>query len=108
KLLRARITLPQAPANKEAASVPIFDIASRFSSANAKPATNNDIVKPIPQSQLAPKVCTQLTSGGALARPSLQESQAKVQIPIGLPINKPSATPSPTRCVRAANPLPQI
>src|SRR4029077_11807283 len=59
---RSRKMLPHSPAPTDAANVPILAISSSAPSPNAKFAMNNDIVKPIPQSQLAPKIFPQDTS----------------------------------------------
>jgi hypothetical protein len=45
--------------------VPIFDISSNTPSPNAKLAMNNDIVKPIPHSQLAQRFCPATPAGVA-------------------------------------------
>ena len=56
------------------ASVPIFDISSKSPSPRASEAINSDMVKPMPQSQLAPKIWLQVTDAGR--DPSRQETPA--------------------------------
>src|SRR4029077_14392286 len=105
---RSRKMLPHSPAPTDAANVPILAISSSAPSPNAKFAMNNDIVKPIPQSQLAPKIFPQDTSAGGVARRTPTDSRAKSHIPTGFPRNKPSATPRLTGCRAAAVTFPSI
>ena len=105
---RNRKRLPHSPAPKEAAKVPIFDMVSSVPSPNAKFAMNSDMVKPIPQSQLAPKTFPHDTCAGGVARRVMTDSRAKSQIPKGFPKNKPRATPTLTGCVAAAGTFPTI
>lgn len=94
----SRKTLPHIPAAKEAASVPIFARSSNIPSPKAKLAMNNDIVKPIPHSQLAPKSAFHDISAGAVAKPIFTDIQANSHIPRGLPMNNPRTTPKLTGC----------
>src|SRR5579863_163281 len=105
---RSKKKLPQRPAATEEARVPIFDMSSSAPSPNAKVEINSDMVKPIPQSQLAPKIFPQVTSSGRLATRMATENRAKSHIPIGFPRNKPSATPRLTGCRTAAETFPSI
>src|SRR5208282_2110516 len=91
-----RIRAPPAPARTEAPRMPIFDMSSWAPSPNASPAINNDMVKPMPHSQLAPIICFQLTPAGAAAIFNFVASQAAAVMPIGLLANSPSATPRAT------------
>ncbi len=88
--------------------VPIFDKSSKVPSPNARVAMNNDIVKPIPPRQAAPKILPHDSSAGGVANPVLADVQAKNHIPMGFPKNSPSTTPRLTGCVAAAKPLPRI
>jgi hypothetical protein len=88
--------------------VPIFAMSNKTPSPKAREAINNDIVKPIPLSQAAPKIFAHDNSGGGIATPVFTDAQAKNIMPKGFPINSPRATPRLTECVTAATPLPSI
>jgi hypothetical protein len=105
---RSRKTLPQSPAPTEAARVPIFDMSSSVPSPNARVAMKSDIVNPIPQSQLAPKIFSQDTLAGGVASPRRVDNRAKSHIPAGFPRNKPRATPRLTGCLAAAEVFPRM
>ena len=90
------------PAAREANRIPIFDMFRSASSLKARVAINNDIVKPIPHSQPAPKICLHDKSEGAVASRVFVDAQAKNHIPRGLPIKSPRATPRLTGCIVAA------
>jgi hypothetical protein len=105
---RSRKMLPQSPAPTEAARVPIFDMSSSVPSPKARVAIKSDIVNPIPQSQLAPKIFLQDTPAGGVASPKRVDNRAKSHIPAGFPRNKPRATPKLTGCLAAADALPRI
>ena len=100
--------LPHIPAAREAAIVPIFDMSSKAPSPKARVAMNNDIVKPIPLRQPAPKIVLHDSSAGGVANPVFADNRAKDHIPKGFPMNNPRATPRLTGCVAAAKPLPSI
>ena len=53
-----------------------------------------DIVKPMPPSIPAPKICPQLTPCGRAAMPSFSHIKVKRNIPTGLPTTSPKNTPS--------------
>jgi hypothetical protein len=106
--LRSKIMLPHIPAAREAAMVPIFAMSSKAPSPKAKPAMNNDIVKPIPLSQAAPKPASHENSGGAVARRDSMANRAKSKIPKGLPMNSTRTIPRLTGCRAAAATFPKI
>ena len=88
--------------------VPIFAMSSKAPSPKAKPAMNNDIVKPIPLSQAAPKPAFHEKSGGAVARREITANRAKSQIPNGLPMNSPRTIPRLIGWRAAAATFPRI
>src|ERR1700756_3318888 len=98
--------LPHTPAPKDAAKVPIFDMASCVPSPKARFAMNNDMVKPIPQIQLAPKIWPHERSEGRCARRVFADNQATKHIPRGLPMNNPRAAPRVAGGWIAHPPLP--
>ena len=100
--------VPAIPARAEAESIPIFAISSSGPSPNAKLAINSDMVKPMPHSQLAPKICFQATPAGGEASVDLAPSHAKAVIPRGLPTNNPSVTPRVTGWDTAARMFPMM
>jgi hypothetical protein len=101
--------LPQIPAAREPAMVPIFDMLSKTAwSPKARPAMNSDIVKPIPHNQLAAKTLPHDRLAGAVANRLLADIQANNQIPIGLPMNNPRTTPRLTGCLKAGPTFPRI
>ena len=100
--------LAHAPDAKDAPRIPILDMSSKTSSSKARETINKDIVKPIPQSQAAPKSFPQESSGGGDARWALAEIRAKSQIPRGLPTNSPRTMPKVTGCRVAAAKFPNI
>jgi hypothetical protein len=100
--------LPQIAAATEPAKVPIFDMSSRLPSPKAKIAMNSDMVNPMPQSQLAPKICPQETVAGRVANLALVAAQANSEIPMGLPRKSPSATPKLTEFFAAAATFPRM
>src|SRR5580698_1158538 len=100
--------LPQIAAATEPARVPILDKSSRRPSPNAKIAMNSDMVNPMPQSQLAPKICPQETVVGRVANLALVASQANNEIPKGLPRKSPRATPRLTEFFAAATTFPRM
>jgi hypothetical protein len=104
---RSKKMLPHTAAAPEATRIPIFDISRKVPLLNARLAMNNDMVKPIPHIQLAPKTWRQETSVGGVAKLSLAESQATVKMPKGFPINNPRVTPKLTGCLTAATTFPR-
>jgi hypothetical protein len=88
--------------------VPIFAMSREAPSPKAKPAMNNDIVKPIPLSQAAPKPAFHEKSGGAVARRDITANRANSQIPRGLPMNSPRTIPRLVGCRAAAATFPKI
>ena len=94
------------PAAIDAARVPILDMSSKSPSPSASEAINKDMVKPIPQSQLAPKIWAQETVAGRDASPVADAIQANKEMPSGLPSSKPRSTPMVIGWVRAVPTLP--
>ena len=88
--------------------VPILAMLSRTPSPKAKLATNSAIVKPMPQSQLAPRMCLHETPAGGAARFALADRQAHSHIPKGFPTNRPSTTPRHAECLAAAETFPRM
>ena len=76
-------------------NVPVFPAAS-ISPCNAKPAINNDIVKPIPARQPAPHRLLQFTPLGRRASPSRTANQLNPTIPRGFPTTSPTPTATDT------------
>jgi hypothetical protein len=70
------------------ARVPIFAISSKSPSPRASEAIKSDMVKPMPQSQLAPKIWLQVTEVGRDPRPMRDARRANKVMPIGLPSSR--------------------
>jgi hypothetical protein len=70
------------------ARVPIFAISSKSPSPRASEAIKSDMVKPMPQSQLAPKIWLQVTDVGRDPRPMRDARRANKVMPIGLPSSR--------------------
>ena len=86
---------PTAALIAEPTSVPILP-ASSSGPDSASPATNSDIVKPMPPRQPAPAIAFQLTPAGSRASPAVTASQLNSTMPTGLPTTSPAATAAAT------------
>ena len=69
-LQRRNSTEPIIAAHAEPMRIPSLDMVSIRSSVKARPATNNDMVEPMPPSQPAPCSSVQLTPFGSDANPA--------------------------------------
>jgi hypothetical protein len=98
--------LPHIPAAREAARIPILDMSSKAPSPKARVAMNNDMVKPIPHNEAAPRIFPHPSSAGDAANRIFADNQAENHISTGLPTNNPRATPRQTGCVAAVKTFP--
>ena len=97
-----RITEPTTALATDPHSVPILPAVNK-SPPRARPATNSDIVKPIPARNPPPSTTGHVTPSGRLATPHRTASQLNSRMPTGFPTNSPAATARATGLVIAAD-----
>ena len=85
---------PSKAATSEASSIAIFEAVMIAGSAEkARLVINIDIVKPMPPSSPAPKMCDHCTSGGKRHIPTATAAKQSIMTPRGLPAINPAAMP---------------
>ena len=90
--------------NSEPRRMPILASASSCCSlSKASPATNSDMVKPIPARNPPPSSVGQLTPCGNFAMPNRTARKLNSTTPAGLPVSSATATAIDTGSVIALN-----
>ena len=86
-------TIPEMIDKKEPTNAEIFAISMAVELSNARVAIKMDMVKPMPANKPAPIICRQEVLAGSIPHLSCTVIKEAVNMPKGLPINKPAMMP---------------